>query len=695
MANSRILTWSTYYARQREDEGIVQSFFLSDLGSLAVKTRSHLNNTANFTETITGRSFGNAILIPGSTAGNMQLLHHGFSCLTDEEYSIVFVQGNMSDSSYFKILDRTLAVEEIRSAVARRASAQQTNCPSLESMLATRTENAFAELPAAGNGILRGHPNHLLINGDIFLMASGAPTVRAKTLAMKVINFLRVIGHDEGSDEDDETDDEEMIAIKKEASNGAESLLAMLWASENGGLTPIQLQDVPDNGTLNQIIRNVKSKLTPGGLGGTGPVIAEETGARGGTEAAAWAVSSQSIVQELNRMHESREADRAQKESNTSLLKTLNPSQKQLFTDLCKPDFVSDPVMSPFMTALVSTSSPQKAIGVLKVESGDWEGTFSDGCCHRFLSNGFLSLEASRGIPGGFTVFMFHPKTIDMGGKAFDTHTATLREYFDMDVEDATIAYYAKQGFFHPTNPHDLRIQLESAMDMLELLTCTNSIATHGLHYILNPKMWRRYSTRMHDRFLADKSFGSQFLYTIDLSLQTFFDRMVRGEECGSFLVDRATELMEKLQSGSTLGIQLPTVLLARKDAEAPAAKRAKTGSTLPREDTQAKKSYRHGTEEHVNDHPYRTWLPPQGIDFLDLFHDRSPGKVNWPKIVDTRLPKKKKVHRPAQLCARFQMTTRCTYGCPLAHVFARDLSDSQFKQADICFKEALAKKAP
>ena len=695
MATPRILTWTTYYARQREDEGVVQSFFHSDLGSLAAQSRTHLNNTANFTESITGRSFGNAILIPGATTGQMQLLHHGFSCLTDEEYSLVFVQGNMSDSSYFKILDRTTVVEEIRSAVARRASSQQTNCPSLESMLATRTEDAFANLPSTGNGILRGHPNHLLINGDIFLMASGAPNVRAKALAKKVIDFLRVVGHDEGSDEDDETDDEEMIAIKKEASAGAETLLAMLWASENGVLTPINLQDVPDNGTLNQIIRNVKSKLTTGGLGGSGPVIAEEIGERGAAEAAAWAVSSQSIVQELNRMHESREADRAQKESNTSLLKTLNPSQKQLFTNLCKPDFTSEPVMSPFMTALVSSSSPQKAIGVLKVESGDWEGTFSDGCYHRFLSNGFLSLEASRGIPGGFTVFMFHPKTIDMGGKAFDTHTATLREYFDMDVEDATIAYYAKQGFFHPTNPHDLRIQLETAMEMLELLTCPKSIATHGLHYILNPKVWRRYSTRMHDRFLADKSFGSQFLYTIDLSLQTFFDRMVRGEECGSYLVERATELMEKLQSGSTLGIQLPTVLMGRTELEAPAAKRAKTGSTTSGGEPQAKKSYRHGTEEHLNDHPYRQWLPPKGTDFLDLFPDRSPGKMNWPKLIDTRLPKKKKVHRQAQLCARFQMMTRCTYGCPLAHVFARDLSESQFKQADSCFKEALAKKTP
>ena len=328
-------------------------------------------------------------------------------------------------------------------------------------------------------------------------------------------------------------------------------------------------------------------------------------------------------------MHESREAEKAQKESNMSLLKTLNPSQKLLFTTLCTSAFGKDSVMSPFMFSLIMTSFPQKAIGILKVEAGDWEGTFSDGCFRRFLSKRFLSLEASWGIPGGFTVFMFHPKTIDMGGKVFDTHTASLREYFDMDVEDTTIAYYGKQGFFHPKNAHDLRIQLETTLEMLELLTCPNSIATpHGLHYLLNPKMWRRYSTRMHDRFLNDKSFGSQFLYSIDLSLQTFFDRMVRGEECASFLVERATALMEILQSGSTLGIQLPSVLLSRAESVAPPAKRAKASSISPMDDSsRPKRVVRHGTEEHHNDHPHKSLVPPQGVDFLDLFPDRAPWK--------------------------------------------------------------------
>ena len=214
-------------------------------------------------------------------------------------------------------------------------------------MVSTKTEDEFAALPAEGKGILRGRPNHILINGDLLLMARCAPTLKSKSFTMEIINFLRITRHD-GGDEDNDTDDEGMIKAK-EAAAGSETLLAMLWASENGGLTPIHLQDVPDNGSLNQIIRNVKSKLTAGVQ--NGPALASTDGgttAKDATEAAAWAVSSQSIVQEINRMHESRKADRAQKESNMSLLKTLNPSQKLLFKSLCKIDFESDPVMSPF-----------------------------------------------------------------------------------------------------------------------------------------------------------------------------------------------------------------------------------------------------------------------------------------------------------------------------------------------------------
>ena len=113
-----------------------------------------------------------------------------------------------------------------------------------------------------------------------------------------------------------------------------------------------------------------------------------------------------------------------------------------------------------------------------------------------------------------------------MGSKTFDKDTARLREYFDMDVEDDTIAYYAKQGFFHPKDPNDLRTQLQTAHDsMMELLTCEKSIATVGLAHILQPKRWRKMITILNDRFRTQPNFGSKFVYSVNRHLQNFFDQ--------------------------------------------------------------------------------------------------------------------------------------------------------------------------
>ena len=49
-----------------------------------------------------------------------------------------------------------------------------------------------------------------------------------------------------------------------------------------------------------------------------------------------------------------------------------------------------------------------------------------------------------------------------------------------MDVDETTLEYYSKQGFFAPSNPDDLRVQLQTTVDMLELLTCPMSNRYNG-----------------------------------------------------------------------------------------------------------------------------------------------------------------------------------------------------------------------
>ena len=568
-------TWIAFYASHREDTGTFQKLHETELGTLAKRTKSHLANALGFTETIAGSAHGNILLVPGPP-GRMQILHHGFTCSTlDGGLSLIFIQGNLSDCSYFKVLPREAAIDQVKTTVGGRT--RSTNCPTLEDMMKAESMEQFKDLPAQGNGILRQFPNHIMINSDTFMMTNGATSVSSKALAMTVIDWFRrrVEEEIEEEGEKEEHDREERLARSTDMVIGFEALLAMLWASENEGLTPILLTDVEDDPVLNQLIRNIKSKL----LVGTTTITEGTPGAAEAdqTQTAAFVLSSQSIVTELNRMHEDRTTERSLRESKNSLLKTMDTVQKDLFTNLCTTDLSIPPVMSTFMTTLTKSASPQKAIGLLKNRALDWEGSFSEGSCHRMLANGFLSLEKNRANPGGFTVFMFHPRTVDTGTRTFDSDTATLREYFGMDVEESTVAYYAKQGFFHPTNSHDLRIQLQTALDMLELLTCENSIATKGLHYILNPTRWRRYATEIHDRFLAEKSFGTKFLYSVDRTLQTFFRRLTRRqgtdealEGSPTFLLDHAVELIDKLESGASMAVTLPASLTTRGRADGP-----------------------------------------------------------------------------------------------------------------------------
>jgi hypothetical protein len=260
---------------------------------------------------------------------------------------MILIRGNLSDCSYFKILPRGPAVEQIKvlsggTVAGGTRSRTTTKCPTLEDMFGADSPEAFKDLPAQGTLILHQHPNHLMINPDVFVMANGAPTIDAKSLAFSIIAWFR-------GDPDKAARDEELEQAKAYIAKGAETL-AILWAAENLGLTPVILEDVTADPVLNQIIRNVKGKLM---VGATTP---GDVGVGGGTtdqaQAAVFALPSQSIVTELNRMHEDRTTEQSLRESRTSLFKTLDPVQMALFTSLCTSNLSIPPVMSAFMMTL-------------------------------------------------------------------------------------------------------------------------------------------------------------------------------------------------------------------------------------------------------------------------------------------------------------------------------------------------------
>ena len=308
-----------------------------------------------------------------------------------------------------------------------------------------------------------------------------------------------------------------------------------------------------------------------------------------------------------------------------------------------------EPVVTDFMTNLITSKTPQKAINLIQSETRDWEGTFSVGGFHRMLSHGFLSQDPNRANPGGYTIFMFHPKTVDLGSKGGKGGNKLLREYLGMDVDEATLEFYMKQGFYMPKNPHDLRVQLQTALDMLELLTCDGTIAGKGLAHVLESNRWAQLTTILNDRFKSEKDFGAKFYYSLDRHLQTFFNKVTRWDDIATegqprYLVNKAEELIERLEDGLGLNVVLPIALSAPATTAADKPKRA--GTVTPEKSVKKKKAAAGATpaaKDSVNlpnTEPVASWLLPAGVEYLDLFGSKMPRLKGWPVLLDTRIPK-------------------------------------------------------
>jgi hypothetical protein len=686
--------WTDFYARNRNDGGPFQTLFETNVATMARKTESHLNNVTKLTETITGSDYGNMLLVPGSK-GTMKLLHHGFACNTEAGFSLAFAHGNFGDTTSFKTADRN---DMVAPAAERDASSEEDDSdgglvvPSLESMMAAESPEEFANLEAEDNPILEQRPNHCLITPSTFEEVGGAKLVSAKALAFAIIEAFQTAAAD---------DDE--ISVEREAeAAGLEDTLAMLWASEKGLLKEVRLEDVPESTMMNHLIRGVRGKLSNTRPLSSGQAPASSTSGEGSASMELMAASSQSMVALLSRFQEGSEADRQKKESEKSILKTMGPTQRGLFTSLCTRRMTVEPEMTEFMRNLTTSKTPQKALNLIQSETRDWEGTFSVGGFHKMLSNGFLSQDPNRANPGGFTIFMFHPKTVDLGSKSGKGGNELLREYLGMEVDESTLEFYMKQGFYTPNTPHDLRVQLQTAHDMLELLTCDGTIAGKGLAYVLEPSRWAQMTTVLSDRFKSEKEFGAKFCYSLDRHLQTFFNKVTRWEDLATegqarYLVNKAEELMERLEDGQGLNIVLPVALSSATttvpdktkrpgtvtpDKAAKKKKATKTGGDSPSE-----KGAGHATAPHQNPEPVKSWTLPTGMDYLDLFGTKMPGLKGWPVLLDTRIPKRLNKAQKAPLCVRFQSTGKCMQGCSLAHIAFTDMPEVARETASARFK--------
>ena len=124
----------------------------------------------------------------------MNILHHGFVNNTNKGLALIFVQGNLSNGAYFKILPRDEATIQVKVVLTNGRRVTTMNCPTIvASMVGAESADAFVALDPAGNTILRQKPNHVMIHPAVFFPANGgSANVRPKELTFAIIKSVRL-----------------------------------------------------------------------------------------------------------------------------------------------------------------------------------------------------------------------------------------------------------------------------------------------------------------------------------------------------------------------------------------------------------------------------------------------------------------------------------------------------------------------
>ncbi len=279
-----------------------------------------------------------------------------------------------------------------------------------------------------------------------------------------------------------------------------------------------------------------------------------------------------------------------------------------------------------------------------------------------------------------------------------------LREYLGMDVAESTLEFYMKQGFYTPSSPTELPIQHQTALDMLNL-TCDGTIAGKGLAFILEPSSWAWMLTVLNDWFKTEKDFGAKFCYALDRHVQTFLSKITRWEDRVTdgqprYLINKAEDLLERLEDGQGLNVMLPDALSSAKTSASTEGKKRSGPTASTALDTTGKKNRAtppsgptadaiNPRATHAKTATVDTWKLPAGTQYLDLFDANMPGLKRWPILLDTRIPKKQNRAQKAPMCVRFQALGKCKQDCSLAHITASGMPVEARSKADVLFRAA------
>jgi hypothetical protein len=363
-------------------------------------------------------------------------------------------------------------------------------------------------------------------------------------------------------------------------------------------------------------------------------------------------------------------ATKKRDDSRKSMLGRMSDEQADLFRLLSAKSWSDDnPKINPFTKKLVADKELNKAIDVIALELRKWPGQVSTKQLAMFLAKGYAAPDIHF-CPGGFTTFMFRPKSAAFHRNPEEERNAIRAMFGDTKLDDEAVKYFAKQDFFLADTLADLEEQLRTTLDFLILLTREGSIALEGYEYGL--KFINENRQVFQVAIATRSSFCVKFAFVLDGVFQGFLNKLGHfhgranaisqaGKTLRGFQKEAIIQTMGGFAWGSIPDLCMPAGLNERPETRDDRRDNPATPKPVAKPGAVVKHEW-----WATNPSPEALWQIPGGKTYNDIFNGRDPAlKKNLAGWPDT---KHHSQGRRKPLCIRYQALGKCIATCMLSH---------------------------
>jgi hypothetical protein len=595
MANttSQVETWSSFYECNKEEIPTLQAAYEITFANYDTMTQA-LNQLGDELVLRTATLPHNFVILPGPTnQGKILLLHPCFAVSEPGERPIlVGVNGNryLSPFKAFDPNDATISLKPPAAAIteAPRISTRSRpiapndtrenphSIPTLRQFLEVNDDNDFRGLVGDRNGqeietLAEQWPTSFLLHPEAFACLGGAKEIRAHEAGLIIIKAIieaynpaedasQKGSHstDNGSDKEESHEAARKGPDLSDTAARCYRLLVFHWAIFNGMGTETEIGDPPESRIMDARMIHTRQELMP-------PIRQAPAQQSGGF--ASDPATLPVLVQNLNAMAEHALRSAKRDEHKTSMISRLSSDQSKLFTLLSAKDWRDyKPALSEFAKQLLADRDPFKAINLITSVTRAWRGTVGRRGITQFFCMGYAATDIET-QPGGFTIFMFGPKNA-----AQPLSQAALKQSLhhllgDTKVDDDTVLYFAQNDFYLPDSIDRLKVQLQTCIQFLDLITATKGIASEG--YSEGLRLLRDDRQAFETIQAKDNRFSIKVAHLLDRVFQSFVNQLARyrsdpspiraaKRRLNNLQQDDVNEALRQIRFGIAPAIHLP-----------------------------------------------------------------------------------------------------------------------------------------